>query len=347
MLESGRELIMRISKRQLISSLIIIVVTFFMATYQLPYYIYKPGNADDLTPIVEVAGGYESEGEMHLVTVSGLQATPLQFIVAKLTKYNEVLPLEEVRPAGISDEDYMHAQLQMMENSQESSVVVAYEEARKEIEIEYSGVYVVSVVDGMPAYDILKMGDRITGIDDQVIKEASDLIKYIETKQAEDIVSLNIERDESILTEKVTLKEFKDTKGKVGLGIELVTDRSVKVDPEVTFSSGKIGGPSAGLMFALEIYDQLTEKDITKGLQVIGTGTLDYDGKVGRIGGIDKKVIAADKAGGDIFFAPFEDGAEDSNYEVAKKTAEDIKSDMKIVPVDTFEEALLFLEGLK
>lgn len=338
---------MRISKRQLLSSLIVIVIAFFMVTYQLPYYIHKPGNADDLTPIVEVEGGYESKGEMHLVTVSGLQATPFQFIVAKLTKYNEVLPLEEVRPAGISDEDYMHAQLQMMENSQESSVVVAYEEAGKEIKVEYNGIYVVSVVDGMPAEDILMMGDRITGVDDEAIKEASDLIEYIETKQAGDIVSLNVERDENVLTEEVTLKEFKETKGKVGLGIELVTDRAVKVDPEVMFSSGKIGGPSAGLMFALEIYDQLTETDITKGLQIIGTGTLDYEGNVGRIGGIDKKVIAADQAGGDIFFAPFEDGAEDSNYTIAKKTAEDIKSDMKVVPVDTFEEALTFLKDLK
>lgn len=338
---------MRITKRQLLSSLLIVVVAFFLATYQLPYYIYKPGNADALTPIVEVEGGYDSEGDMHLVTVSGLQATPLQFISAKLTKYNEILPLEEVRPSGISDEEYMHAQLQMMESSQESSIVVAYEAAGKEINIEYNGVYVVSVVDGMPAKDKLMTGDRITGIDNEVIKEADDLIQYIETKQVEDIVSLNINRDGSVLTEEVILKEFEDAKGKVGLGIELVTDRAVEVDPEVHFSSGKIGGPSAGLMFALEIYDQLTTEDITKGLQVIGTGTLDYGGNVGRIGGIDKKVIAADKAGGDIFFAPFENGAEDSNYEIAKKTAKEIKSDMKVVPVDTFAEALTHLQNLK
>lgn len=335
------------SKRRLISTLLLITIIFFSATYQLPYYIYKPGNADALNPIVAVENGYESEGEMHLVTVSGLQATPLQYIMAKLMKYNEILPLEEVKPKGISDEDYMHAQLQMMESSQQSSVVVAYQAAGKEIEILYNGVYVMSVVEGMPAESKLKVGDRITGIDEEVIKEADDLISYIETKKANDTVRLKINRDDRTLTEDITLKSFADTKDKIGLGIQLVTDRTIEVTPEVHFSSGKIGGPSAGLMFALEIYDQLTEHDLTKGHQIIGTGALDYNGNVERIGGIDKKVIAADKAGCEIFFAPFENGATDSNYELAKKTANEINSKMKIVPVDTFAEAVTFLEELK
>lgn len=338
---------MRFSKRQLLSSFLILVFVLFVSIYQLPYYIYKPGNADELNPIVEVDGGYESVGEMHLVTVSGLRATPFQLITSKLTKYNEVLPLEEVRPAGMSDEDYMRKQLQMMENSQESSVVVAYEAAGKKIDIKYNGIYVVSVIEGMPAEEKISMGDRIIGVDEEIIREANDLISYVETKQAGDSIRLKIVRDEKDLVVDVLLEEFKTTPGKIGLGIELVTDRTVDVDPQVHFSSGEIGGPSAGLMFALEIFDQLTEEDLTKGLDIIGTGSLDYEGNVGRIGGVDKKVIAADKAGSDVFFVPFENGAIDSNYEVAKKTAEDIKTDMQIIPVDTFAEALHFLQNLK
>src|SRR5699024_2694229 len=131
------------------------------------------------------------------------------------------------------------------------------------------------------------------------------------------------------------------------IGIKLVTDRHVNVTPKVNFSSGNIGGPSAGLMFALEIYDQLTEEDLTGGLNIAGTGEIDYEGNVHRIGGVDKKVIAAHRKGCDIFFAANENGKKDSNYAVAKQSAEEIDIDMKIIPVDTFEEALTYLKELE
>lgn len=335
---------MKLSKKHLISLFVVVIVAFFLATYKLPYYIYKPGGADALESIVKVDNGYESKGDMHLVTVGGLQATPVQFVWAKINKYQEIVPLSDVRPEGVTEEQYMHAQLQMMEGSQEKSTVVAYEAADADISITYDGVYVVNVVKGMPAEGILKMGDLITGIDEEEITEADDLIDYVEGMEAGDTVSLTLERDKETLTKEVKLQAFEDEKEKVGVGIQLVTDRKVDVNPEVTFSSGNIGGPSAGLMFSLKIYDQLIEQDITKGYQIAGTGEIDYEGNVYRIGGIDKKVVAADNEGADIFFAPYENGKGNSNYEVAKQTAEDINTDMKIVPVDSFDEALEYLE---
>jgi len=335
----------KFSKRHVISLFVVVVVAFFLATYKLPYYIYKPGGADALEAIVKVDDGYESEGDMHLVTVGGLQATPVQFVWAKLKSHQEIVPLSDVRPEGVTEEQYMHAQLQMMESSQEKSTVVAYEAADADISITFDGVYVVNVIKDMPADGILKMGDLITGIDGETIHEADDLIEYIEGMDAGDTVSLALERDGEDLTKDITLQAFKNDEDKVGVGIQLVTDRKVDVHPEVTFSSGKIGGPSAGLMFSLKIYDQLIEDDLTKGYQIAGTGEIDYEGNVYRIGGIDKKIIAADKEGCDIFFAPYEHGKADSNYEVAKQTAEEINSDMKVIPVDSFEEALDYLEN--
>src|SRR5690625_1707985 len=338
---------MKYSKRHLFYLIIVVLLAYFLAAFKLPYYIYKPGGADPLNPVVEVEGGYESEGDMHLVTVSGGQATPIQYVWAKILSHHEVLPLEDVRPEGITEDEYMHAQLQMMENSQEASEVVAYEAANADITITFEGVFVVGVVEDMPADGVLKMGDRITRIDGNKMNEAEDLIAYVESKKAGDLITLDIERDDEQVTKDIKLKAFNGQDDKVGVGIQLVTDRSVKVDPEIHFSSGNIGGPSAGLMFSLEIYDQLTEKDLTGGYQIAGTGEIDYDGNVLRIGGIDKKVIAADRAGSDIFFAPNENGAKDSNYQVAKETAEEIKTDMKIVPVDTFDDTLEYLQKLE
>ncbi|UFU00924.1 PDZ domain-containing protein [Radiobacillus kanasensis] len=338
---------MKFNKKGFIFSIFIILLAAFVVGYRLPYYIYKPGEADALNPIVEVASGYESEGDMHLVTVRGGQATPLQYAWASFQPHYEILSMDEVFPKGISQDEYFEAQLQMMENSQEASTVVAYEAADKDIDIEYKGVYVVSVIEGMPAEGKLKSGDRITQVNGKKVQQSEDLIDYVSSMKAGDTITVTVQRDKKTLEKKIVLKQFEAAENKVGVGIQLVTDREVEVDPGIEFASGNIGGPSAGLMFSLEIYDQLTEDDLTKGYQIAGTGEISYEGEVGRIGGIDKKVIAADEEGCAIFFAPSENGAKDSNYSVAVETAEEIGTDMKIVPVDTFQDALDYLQQLE
>ncbi|MFC4387300.1 SepM family pheromone-processing serine protease [Gracilibacillus marinus] len=331
-------------KLVLISVIFVIVTLFFI--YQLPFYIYKPGSADPLNPVVEVEGGYESDGDMHLVTIQGMQATPFYYLLAKLKDYHQIVPIDEVFYDDMTEEEYRKIQLMMMENSQESSTVVAYEAANAEIDIRFEGVYVVDVLEGKPAFGVLEVGDKIVGIDGETIEEATDLTEYVQSKKVGDKIDIMIVRDEQQRTESIQLAKLESLNDKPGIGIQLVTNRDIEVQPELSFSSGDIGGPSAGLMFALEIYDQLTEEDLTHGLQIAGTGEIDYDGNVGRIGGIDKKVIAADNEGNDIFFAPYENGREDSNYEVAKKTAEEIGTDMKIIPVDHFNDALEYLQSL-
>ncbi|WP_430786142.1 SepM family pheromone-processing serine protease [Virgibacillus flavescens] len=338
---------MKFTKRHFFYLIIVLVIAYFLTAYKLPYYIYKPGDAGALNPIVEVEGGYQSAGDMHLVTVRGGQATPIQYAMAKMLPHQEIYPIDEIRPKGVTEEEYFNVQLQMMESSQEAAIVVAYKAAEEGIDIQYNGVYVVTVIEGMPADGIMKMGDRIVGIDGKPVKQAEDLIKYVEGKKAGDMIELEVVRKDKHMTKEIELEAFEELDDKVGIGIQLVTDRSVEVEPNVKFSSGNIGGPSAGLMFSLEIYDQLTKKDLTSGYQIAGTGEIDYEGNVQRIGGIDKKVIAADDEGCKIFFAPNENGAAESNYEIAKETAEEIGTDMKIVPVDTFEDALTYLQELQ
>lgn len=337
---------MRFSKRTLLFYLALFIGFYFFATYELPYYIQRPGSIEPLDGIVEVENGRPSAGDMHLVTVSGLQATPLHYLLAQILPHNDIRPIDEVFPEGITPDDYMHAQLQVMESSQEASLVVAFEAANKNVTIEYEGVYVVSVVEDMPAFGKMEVGDRIVRVDGLEMKESTDLVSYVEEKEAGDTITVEFLRDGKHMTENITLAPFSDDESRVGIGVSLVTDREVTVDPEVTFSSGKIGGPSAGLMFALEIYDQLVEEDLTKGYQISGTGGIDYEGNVFRIGGVDKKVVSAEREGMDIFFVPYEGGKENSNYEEALQIAEEIDAELVIVPVDTFYEALEYLENL-
>ncbi|MEC3882672.1 SepM family pheromone-processing serine protease [Halobacillus sp. HZG1] len=338
---------MKANRKLIITGIITVLIVAFLGAFRLPYYIYKPGTADALNDIVKVDGGFDSEGDMHLVTVRGGQATPVQWVLAKVRPFHQIYPLEDIRPEGVSEEEYFHAQLQMMESSQEASKVVAYQAAGKEIDINYEGVYVMNVIEGMPAEEILETGDQIVKVDGEDIQETSDLIDYVSNKGEGESVMLTIVRDEETIDRELELAPFPDNPDKVGVGISLVTDRTVDVKPEVKVKSGEIGGPSAGLMFSLEIYDQLTELDITKGYEIAGTGEINYEGQVGRIGGIDKKVVAASDHGAEVFFAPNEEGREGSNYQIAKETAEQINTDMKVVPVDTFQDAIDYLQNLE
>nr|WP_281378680.1 S16 family serine protease [Paenibacillus phyllosphaerae] len=110
---------------------------------------------------------------------------------------------------------------------------------------------------------------------------------------------------------------------------------------QVTIEAGDIGGPSAGLMFALQTLDLLTAGDLTAGLQVAGTGTIDADGTVGPIGGIDHKVVAADRAGAQVFLVP------EKNAEAAREKASAIGTDMLIVSVTSLPEAVEALHSMK
>lgn len=334
------------SRKNLLIYAIAIVIAIFLSVYQLPYYVQKPGSADPLDPIVQVDGGYESAGEMHLMTVRSSIATPVQYVLSKFLPYQDLVPIEDVRPEGVSEEEYRLMQLQMMEDSQLASKVVAYTAAGADVDITYHGAYVAAVIEDMPAFGKIEAGDRILQVDGHQVSRSSEMIDLIEKKNENDEVLLLIERDDEELEVVIQVETLDTETERVGVGVQLIEDRSVEVDPEVEFSSGKIGGPSAGLMFSLEMYDQLTEEDLTKGYSIAGTGKVDIEGNVLPIGGIDKKVVAADKAGCEIFFAPNEQGKAHSNYALAKQTAEDIHTDMEVIPVDSFEEALTYLQEL-
>ncbi|WP_102027281.1 SepM family pheromone-processing serine protease [Salirhabdus sp. Marseille-P4669] len=332
---------------QLLVGAFVLIFVLFITSFKLPFYIYQPGNASELDPFVEIDGGYDSEGDMHLVTVRGGQATPIYYLWAKVRPYYHIYDLEEIRPEGISQEEYNHIQLQSMNSSQDTAIAVAFDAAGKEYSYEYNGVYVLHVEEGMPAFNVLKVGDQILSVDGKAIERTEDISDYVTSKTEDDSVEVEFIRDGETRTEKVGLTTFPDSPETVGMGIGLVADREIVTSPEISINSGDIGGPSAGLMFSLEIFDQLTEKDYTKGYKICGTGTISEDGTVGPIGGIDQKVVASDNDGCDLFFAPNQNGEKDSDFQVASKTAKEIETDMKVIPVDTFTEAVTYLEALE
>lgn len=328
-------------KKRTIFLLSVLVILCAILWFPLPYYVSSPGMAKALDDVVAVEGGAKGSGEFLLTTVSMARGNLLTLIKAKLDPYSDVEPLDEVRDEDETDEEYRVKQLYLMENSQENALQVAFEKAGKSVEVDYNGIYVLNVLEGGPSDGTLAAGDRIVAVDGKDFRSAEEFTSYIQNKPEGTVVTLSIVRNGKEMNRKITLGRIKAT-GKTGIGITLAEDKEVSTEPKVEFHTEEIGGPSAGFMFSLEIYEQLVKKDITKGYRIAGTGTIAADGSVGPIGGVEKKVIAADRAGADIFLAP-----SGRDYELAVQTAKAIGSGMEIVSVSNFDEGLRYLDSLR
>lgn len=340
---------LRIKRR--IYALIIFLLIFITLFYiKLPYYVTYPGEAEPLDEMITVEDGHKEKGDFMLTTIRLGKASLIQYILAHFNKYHMIYPEHQIKRDWESDRDYDHRQLKIMENSQQMATIVAFQLANEPIEVRNEGVIVSGTIKEMPADKKLQVGDVIIAVDDKKIDEASELLDYLKDKKEGDAVQLTIVRNNKekkiiLPFEKFPSKyvENKDD-SRYGIGIVgPVTKTVVHTEKQVTFDTDNIGGPSAGLMFTLEIYSQLTDKDVTKGYKIAGTGEILENGKIGPIGGIAQKVVAAHKAGADIFFAPLSG----NNYEDAKEAAKDIHTKMKIVPLNNVYEAIDYLEKLE
>lgn len=327
--------------------LILAVVIFLIGTLvPLPYYVTRPGSAMELSPIVVVENGDNHEqGEFMLTTVLMGKANIFSYLLAKVQDYYYIYDEKSIRAENESDEEYYVRQLYMMTSAKQNAIETAYTYADIPYETTYKGVYVLSVLENLPAHNYLQAGDVITKLDGNKLESSDQLIEYVSGKNAKDVVNLTFERNGKEQEVGIELGYVEGSR--VGIGITLVDDKEIITSPNVSIDSSDIGGPSAGLMFSLEIYSQLEDSDLTKGYQIAGTGTISSDGIVGPIGGVEQKIVAADKAGAEIFFAPMENGKADSDYERALITAKDIKTEMKIVGVNTFEDAINYLNSLE
>ena len=331
--------------RFLIRSLVLgIILALILNFITLPYYVTRPGFAQDLQPIVVVEDGYNHEGKFMLTTVKMGKANIFTYLYSKWNDYYLTYPIKDILQEGETDQEYTNRQLYYMENSKETAIKIAYEKAEKEVTVNSRGVYVLRTVVGMPAENVLQFGDKIISVNGMETATAEVFMDLVAQKNVGDTIDITLVREGNEEDVSITLQPFPDDKDRAGVGIQLVTDFDVLTNPSIDIDSAKIGGPSAGLMFSLEIYNQLTEEDIAKGYQIAGTGTINEDGSVGRIGGISQKIVAAHKSGVDFFFAPNENGSENSNYLEAVKVAKDIGTKMQVIPVDTFDEAIAFLQ---
>ncbi|KNH36447.1 SepM family pheromone-processing serine protease [Exiguobacterium acetylicum] len=322
-----------------LAAIIAALIVFFLP---LPYFISYPGDASSTEDLIEVSGGDKEPGDLMMLTIAQRRATPYFLIESLFLPFSETSSVSDYLYDGESDAQYETRQKLYMEEAQHNATIEAYELADQKVDIDFEGVYVSGVIPGGPAEGKLKAGDRITSVDGKSITSFEGFMKTIQAKKAKTAVPIQFTRKSEDKKTTIRVDQLSKEVKRVGLGIyEPLPISNVKTDPEIEFQVEDVGGPSAGMMFTLEIYDQLTPGDLAKGHKIAGTGTIEEGGKVGPIGGAWQKVVAADEAEAEIMFVPAGE-----NYKEAKPSIKKLGTNMKLVPIKTVEDAIDYLEEL-
>lgn len=247
---------------------------------------------------------------------------------------------EQMIPPGWDMKQYMKYMKKWMEESQKTAEVVALKKAGYNPQILGDGAQVVEIMPESPAKGNLLLGDIIKKVDKEKVNLAEEVVKKVSNRNVGEKVELEVERENRTITVFIPTMESKTEKGKPVVGIYITTLNWKPMLPlKVDIDTGEIGGPSAGSMFTMEILNQLTPEDLTRGRKIAGTGTISLDEQIGEIGGIKQKVVAAYRDGAEIFIVP------EKNAEDAMKAAEGLN--ITVVPVSKLDDILNYLRGLK
>jgi PDZ domain-containing protein len=244
--------------------------------------------------------------------------------------------------------EFAEEQTYRMLGSQSAAIMAAYDYLEIPYQVEPVGVVVIATQAGMPAEDVLKPGDWIVRVDGKAVTSFDELSAGARGKQIGDPIQYVIRREGHERNVELVFADYSKVQPSLqqptpGLGFSMSEIQDVVPEEKknkVEIKAGSIGGPSAGLMFALEIVDQFHTEDLTRGAIIAGTGEIAADGEVGPIGGIRHKVVAADREGARYFFSPL------GNQTEAEEKVQSLHTEMRVIPVATLADAVEFLRQL-
>jgi PDZ domain-containing protein len=294
-------------------------------------YIFLPDQAHALAPLVRVQGEEPDRdgGGIYYVAVDVRKASLLEKLAPGLHDGATLVPEDQVVPEGIDERTRRQTELQEMARSQKYAAAVALRQLGYKVKVEPRGALIESIAQGYPAEGKLLPDDVIVAVGDEPVRSASDLTRLLGMRKPGDVVPLRVRRGKNTVDVRLRTVENPREPGRPFLGVIVVDDADVMLPVNVNIDLGSVGGPSAGLAFALDLAEELG-KDVDHGLKVAATGEILLDGSVREVGGIKQKTIAARQSGMDVFLVPVENAAEARRY----------ADGLRIVPVDSFQHAL-------
>lgn len=307
-----------------------------------PYVVESPGPTFNTIgevngePLITVEGRetFPTDGALDLTTVfvaggPGQTISVFDAFRAWADPAQAVTPRELVYPPDVSESDIEEQNAEAMTSSQESAVAAAL----AHLEIPYGETLsVVGFAPDSAAEGILQEGDQLTLIDGEPIESLEPLKEALNAAGGKS-VDITVTRNGETVVESV--KPLLGESGDYQLGVFLMSEFEFPFEVDIALNN--VGGPSAGMMFALGIVDTLTEGQLTGGRHFAGTGTIDSSGAVGPIGGIRQKLVGASESGAEVFLAPAANCTEVVGH---------IPDGLRVIRVETLDDAVTAVRTL-
>jgi Lon-like protease len=305
-----------------------------LVLWQIPAndFLIVPDQAKPLENKVDVQGGHvDAKGDVYYVDVFVRRIRRLeQLLPFTRPDGSKLVPEQEIAPAGTTDQERERQNAADMQRSEQIASVVALRALGYHIVATPLGVLVTSVSPDVPAAKVIDPQDVIVAADGVPVRTPAQLRREVGRKTPGDDVRLTVRRNGKAKDFTVRTVASPTEPSRAIIGILVDQDAKIELPFKVDIDLGDVGGPSAGLPFALEIARQLG-RNVTHGCRIAATGELALDGSVLPIGGIEQKTIGVRRAGVDYFLVPVGENA---------STAEKYADGLHVIPVDTFQQAL-------
>jgi PDZ domain-containing protein len=326
------------------AAFVFVALAVLLATLPVPFVSWSPGGARDTLgnagnePIIKVQGidTYPTSGRLDMTVVSvtpadGRLSLP-QALLSYWLPHRDALPRDSVYAPGKSASEVEREDADMMETAQDDAVVAALRADAQPV-TEMPAIYSVTV--GGPSHKLLLPGDLVESVDGVPTPDVDAVSQRIRSHKIGDQVVFQVIRQRVSTRVEVSTAESSTQADVPVIGITLGS--GYRYQPQISFDFGqRIGGPSAGLVFALAIYDKITDGALLAGRHVAGTGSISPEGEVGSIGGIQEKIGGAEKAGATVFLVPA-----DNCKDVAG-----LDTPMTLIKVSTLADAIGALQTL-
>jgi PDZ domain-containing protein len=325
--------------RLLLAGAVLAVITFGVL-WLAPSgdYLLLPDEAHPVAPLVTVGKPKRGGGRdgIYFVDLIQRRASLAESLFPSIRDGSTLVPESRVNPHGIAESVRRQADLGQMARSQEIAAAVALRELGYKVLVHENGAFVASVYSGLPAVGKVAPGEVIVAVDGKPVRSILDLQRLIAARKPRTSLTLSLRNSKGIRKVRLVTAPNPADASRSVIGVLVEPAADIKLPFAVSIDAGNIGGPSAGLAFALEVMEKLG-RDVDHGKKIAATGELALNGSVQPIGGIKQKTIGARQADVDAFLVPVENAGEARRY----------ARDLPIVPVSSVEQAVRRLSSLR